>query len=66
MNLLKSTVFQFSLFILTVMALVISLVPESGLTWTLWVETGKAFLITYAGKEGIRYGSVAFKERGNV
>lgn len=61
MNLLKSTVFQFSLFVLAVMALVISFVPNSGITWLLWVDTANTFLITYAGKEGFRYGSIAYE-----
>ena len=61
MNLLKSTTFQFSLFILSTMALAISFVDNSGITWATWVDTAKTFLITYAGKEGLRYGASAYE-----
>ena len=59
MKLIESTTFQFGLFILLVAGLAAGFTDD--LTWKDWVLEAKYMLGIYATKEGVRYGSEAYK-----
>lgn len=63
MKLFSSSVFKFS-----AMVLLVGLIGvyNGGLSWELWFEQAKFYVGIYAGKEGVRYGSEAYKEHKNV
>lgn len=67
MAVFKSTTFQFSLMILLVGAFAAQFSTGEGrLTWELWWDAAVYFVAIYAGKEGVRYGSEAYKKRGDA
>jgi len=62
MRLIKSTVFQLGVLILAICGLAIYNDAEA-LTMKDWMEYAQTFLYTYATKEGVIYGSKAYKEK---
>ena len=57
----ESTTAQFGICILAVGALAAGF---SDLTWAAWFDGALVILGTYATKEGVRYGSEAYKNKG--
>lgn len=61
MKLLQSTTFWFSVVILFVAGLAAWF--DSEYSWAEWVDAGISLVMFYAGKESIRYGAEAYKEK---
>lgn len=61
MRLFQSTTFGFAVLILTVAGIVAG--NDAGLTWRDWLDAAISTLLFYAGKEGIRYGAEAYRDK---
>jgi hypothetical protein len=61
MKLLDSTTFRFCLLALVVAGLAVIFTNE--LTWKDWLDSAVYFVGIYAGKEGVRYSSDAYKNK---
>lgn len=62
MKLFNSTTFQFSALVLFIGILA---TLYSDVTWLQWFDQAKYYVGIYASKEGIRYGSEAYKAGKN-
>ena len=62
-NLFQSSVFKFCFIVLTVAGIVAF--NKAGITWGEWLKSAIYCIGIYAGKEGVKYGSSAYKDRGN-
>ena len=61
MRLFESTTFQFSMIVLCISGLAAGFTED--LTWKDWLKEAVYFVGIYAGKEGVRMGSDAYKGR---
>lgn len=64
MRLLSSTTFQFCFLILFVSG--IAAYNTGDLTWKDWLDASIYLIGIYAGKEGVRYGSDAYRNKNSV
>lgn len=58
----ESTTAQFGIMILAIAALAVGFTDD--IKWGDWIDLAKFVLGFYAGKEGVRYGSDAYKNAG--
>jgi len=65
MRLVESTVFQLGVLMLAICGLAIYNGAE-GLTMKDWMDYAQTFLYTYAGKESMKYGATAYKDKVNA
>lgn len=61
MKLFESTTFQFCAIVLTTGALAAGFTED--LTWKDWLDAAVYFVGIYAGKEGVRYSSEAYRDK---
>lgn len=60
MKLLKSSTFQFCAMVLVITGIAAF---NGKMTWLEWMDQAVYFVGLYTGKEGIKYGSEAYKQR---
>ena len=61
MRLFHSTTFWFSVIILIIAA--IATHNTSDMTWKDWTDTAVSLVMFYAGKEAVKYGATAYKDK---
>jgi len=64
MKLFESSTFQFCFMVLAVSAVAAGLTED--LTWKDWLKEAVYFVGIYAGKEGVKYGTQAYKDKPHV
>lgn len=61
-KLLTSSTFQFCAIVLFITGIAAT---NGHMTWLQWMEQAVYFVGLYTGKEGVKYGSEAYKSRGS-